>query len=69
MLLSKFYSKENYIFVFDKYQKDFYLSKGLMIVDSDINPNTNKLFWIFDKSDTNYFYGEWLTKCKNRHMA
>lgn len=68
-LLFKYYKKEDYVFVFDKHQKDFYLSKGLMIVDSAINEDTKKMFWIFNIEETRPYYGEWLDSRRERHMA
>lgn len=66
-LLKNVYDKQTHIFVYDKYQKDFYLNKGVKMLDSDINLKTKKVFWVFSKEDTNVFYGEWLTECKKRH--
>ena len=66
-MLSTYYDKKDYVFIFDKHQKTFYLSKGLHIVDASVNNDTGKIFWIFKKEDTNPYYGEWLTICKNRH--
>lgn len=66
-LLKKVYDKETHIFVYDKYQKDFYLDKGLSLIDSDFNSKTGKIFWVFTKSETNKVYGEWLSICKSRH--
>lgn len=66
-LLKKVYDKETHIFVYDKHQKDFYLDKGLTLIDSDFNSKTGKIFWVFTKAETNKVYGEWLSICKLRH--
>ena len=64
--LAKFYNKEDYVFIFNKDQKNFYLNYGVKIVDSDVNATTGRMFWIFEKKDTEKLYTEWIEQGKNK---
>lgn len=55
------------VYIYNRFQKDFYRDNGIKMIDSDINLKTGKQWWSFSKKDTEEVYSKWCEKChKNR---
>ncbi|AOY76895.1 hypothetical protein [Clostridium formicaceticum] len=57
----KHYGK-GYVFIYNPQQKDFYISEGCKLIDSDIHRTTKKQFWVFEFDDTEKAYSKWCTR-------
>lgn len=57
----KFY-KKGYVYIYNPQQKDFYVEEGNTIVDSDINPRTNKQYWVYKFDDVQPAYKKWMDR-------
>lgn len=50
------------IYIYNPKQAAFYINAGCNVVESSINPKTNKRFWAFIRKETNKAFDEW---CKS----
>lgn len=55
---------ERMIYIYNPLQAAFYINNGCKVIESSINPRTNKRFWAFIRSETNESYNEW---CKSHN--
>jgi hypothetical protein len=55
---------QGYIYIYNPEQKDFYLSKNISMVDSQIHRVTKNQFWVFKYEDVQEAFGEWCTRNK-----
>jgi hypothetical protein len=54
------------IFIYNLEQAYFYIRKGLTpLYPPDRNPNSEKVYFVFDKKESNPIYTEWLKR--NKH--
>lgn len=49
-------------YVYDKYEKNFYVDRGIKMIDSRIHFKTKKQFWIFDWNDIESAFNDWKNK-------
>ena len=64
--LHKKYKKEDYILIFNPFQKNFYMNY-IPLIDSGLAIDDNgktKQCWVFDKKQSNPIYTLWLDQCK-----
>lgn len=47
------------IYIYNPKQAAFYINSNCKVVESSINPTTNKRFWAFIRAETNKAYAEW----------
>ena len=68
--LARKYNKEDYILIFNKFQKNFYLNY-IKLIDSGLTVNDNcevKQCWVFDRKESNPIYDLWLEQCKQHRQ-
>lgn len=45
---------------YDLNKREFYRSNGIIDLGFGINPNTNKIFFLYSKNDTREVYDKWV---------
>jgi len=51
-----------YLFLYNPEQKDFYASEGCQLIDSDINPSTNKQYWVYEYDQVQPAFKKWMDR-------
>lgn len=57
-------TKDKSMYIYDVNKARFYNSKGIKPEDFGINKNTNKIWFLFGKKETEKAYKEWRKRCK-----
>lgn len=52
------------VYIYNLQQVNFYISKGIVPLKTDIHRRTKKTFFVFKKSDTENAYAEWCGRAK-----
>lgn len=60
-ILKRDYGK-GYVYIYNPYQKDFYINESCPLIDSDIHNTTKKTFWIFKYDDVQQAYKLWMNR-------
>ena len=47
-------------YIYNPDQARFYIKNGVMVIDTGVNRNTNKPYWVFDWESTKEVYQLWL---------
>lgn|GEM_PF-3423299 len=54
------------VYIYNIYQKRFYLKNGARMIDAQLNNKTNKICWIFSKEETKELFKEWIKLSEGR---
>jgi hypothetical protein len=58
-------SRKDLIYIYNLEQAYFYIREKLTpLFPPDINPNSGKVYFVFDKVESNSIYTKWLEKTK-----
>jgi hypothetical protein len=47
-------------YIYNPEQAKFYVLNGAIVIDTGVNQNTNKIYWVFGYDDTKEVYQLWL---------
>lgn len=53
-------------YIYNKFQKDFYLRNGAKLVNVGVHPNTKNNYWVFAEEDVKNLFILWCELCKHR---
>jgi hypothetical protein len=53
-----------FVFIYNPLQKAYYIDEGCNLIDSDINKNTKKTYWVFKFDDVQETFKKWCDRNK-----
>ena len=62
-------SKDNYVYVYNLLQTQFYISRGKVVKDVGIHYVTKKMWHKFSRADTADTYQDWLNHDRNKYVS
>ncbi|TDP52290.1 hypothetical protein [Aminicella lysinilytica] len=51
---------DNKKYIYNPLQAKFYINNGAIVIDTGINQNTGKIYWVFGFNETKEVYQLWL---------
>lgn len=54
----------NFKYIYNPYQAQYYISNGCNVLKTGIHTKTNKIYWVFDWNETKEIYSKWVNRNK-----
>jgi hypothetical protein len=54
--------ESGFVYIYNIEQAQFYISKGIKVIDTGINKRTNRVWYKFSYDDTLQTYSEWCNR-------
>ena len=58
-------NNNDYIYIYNYHQANFYIKNGIKLIDINLNKTTNKIYFVFSKKESLECYIKWINREKN----